>query len=253
MDDFRTVPWAAALLTLTTFAATAAEPARVDASATAGVAQNLLAEIRAANVARADLEREKAAWAAERQRLSALRDGVVAEGARLTTEAATAEAATATADAELRRLDSASDLTAARDRLQTLAETIRLRLVELAQKLPPGAVTVPPQGCDFTAAIHAIEVTERAASSVAIEVVTGTLHGAPMAVRLLRVAGAACWWGSFDQTQAGTAHLAANGWQLEAVADPQPILHAIAQAEARTRATILTLPLSGVLSPGAVP
>lgn len=218
----------------------AAEPA-----VAASPAGRLLEEIRAANAARAAAEGERAAWSAERERLEAIRAGVVAEAQRLAAEADAAEKKAATLEADLRRIGSGSDLDAVRALLTDLARDVRVRLAALALDLPPGAVTVPPEGADFDAAVRALDATERAASSVAVEVVSGHLGSTEIAVRLLRISGAAAWWASLEggpQARAGTAAMVGGKLTLEPVDDPRPVLRAIAQAEGRATPSLSLLP-----------
>lgn len=238
------------LVLLTACGLLAAEPA--------SPAGRLLEEIRAANTARAAAEGERAAWNAERERLEAIRSGVVAEAQRLAAEAEAAEKKAAALEADLRRLGSGSDLETVRALLTDLARDIRVRLAELARDLPPGAVAVPSEGGDFDAAARALDATERAASSVAVEVVTGRLAGTEIAVRLLRISGAAAWWAALDGgrgdgqgARAGTASMVNGVLTLEPVADPAPILRAIAQAEGRAPPSIALLPAPSSLSAAA--
>lgn len=223
----------------------------------ASPAGRLLEEIRAANTARAAAEGERAAWNAERERLEAIRSGVVAEAQRLATEAEAAEQKAVALEADLRRLGSGSDLEAVRALLTDLARDVRVRLTELAHTLPPGAVAVPSAGGDFDAAARALDATERAASSVAVEVVTGKLAGTEVAVRLLRISGAAAWWAALDGgrghgdgpgARAGTAVMVDGVLILEPVTDPAPIVRAIAQAEGRAPPSIALLPAPSSLS-----
>ena len=237
-------PIALSLLAVCSLAA--AEPA-----VAASPAGRLLEEIRAANTARSAAEGERAAWNAERERLEAIRSGVVAEAQRLTAEADAAEKKAAALEADLRRIGSGSDLDAVRALLADLARDVRARLAGLAHDLPPGAVAVPPDGGDFDAAVRALDATERAASSVTVEVVGGRLGSAEVAVRLLRVSGAAAWWASLEggpQARAGTAAMFGGALTLEPVDDPRPIMRAIAQAEGRATPSLSLLPVTPSLS-----
>jgi hypothetical protein len=203
--------------------------------------------LRAANAVRAELAREHAAWTGERQRLEALIGATAAEAERLQREADEAEVRRDQAVAQLAALGSGSELDALRLRLGEAGEALAASLAALARTLPPGAVPAPAvRGGEagFEAAVRALEAAERAAATVAVEVVTGTRDGRAEAVKLLRVAGAAAWWASLDGSAAGTVavrdgavHLAAGTPEAR-----QAILAAIAQAEGRAQPGIVLLP-----------
>lgn len=215
-----------------------------------GDAANLALEnLRAANVARADLAAAENDWRTERERLQALIAATRAETARLERDAAAAETRRAAATAELATLTAAVDLEAARKRLGETAARIRTELAALARSMPPGTIAVPAEDLDgeaaFDAAIRALDATERAATSVAVEVVSGKRAGQAEAVKLLRIAGAAAWWVSLDGSAAGTAHQVDGVLHLDA-ATTEParlaITRALAQAEGRAQPNLLIVP-----------
>jgi hypothetical protein len=231
-----------AWLPLTVFAADAASPAP-------GAATSALENLRAANVARADLATAENAWRLERERLQAVIAATRAEATRLERDATAAETRRDQATAEIATLNATDELDALRRRLGDAAVRLRSALASLARTMPPGTIAIPteegPGDVAFDAAIRALDATERAANSVAVEVVSGTRAGQPEAVKLLRVAGAAAWWVSLDGTAAGTAQQSDGVLQLTAAADEptrQAITRALAQAEGRSQPTIVVLP-----------
>ena len=208
--------------------------------------QHLIEEIRAANQARAAREREAAAWADERNRLTAIRAAVEAETARLQGDATAAEARFASLTNDLARLDANDEASRIRRNLAALTATIQQRLAALAGTLFPGAVTVPPAGGDLANALAALETTELEATTLHTEIVTGRLAGAERAVRLLRIAGAAAWWAGLDpqEPQGGTATMVGSELHLVSVADPRAIREALAEADGRAPPGIAWLPLT---------
>jgi len=223
-----------------------------------GPAAAALEQLRAANQARGEEARELAAWTLERQRLEALVDATRAETARLEREADQADAARDAARTRLAALGAGSDLEALRARLAEAAARVGADLTALAARMPPGVVPAVADAADgdaFDAAVRALEGAERAASAVAVDVVTGTRDGrtdAPEAVKVLRVAGAAAWWVSLDGAAAGTLSVRAGAVTLHAVADDAAraaIIAALAQAEGRAQPSIALL----VAPPGDAP
>jgi hypothetical protein len=209
-----------------------------------------LEQLRAANTARAELAREESAWRLERERLQAAIAATRAELARLERDAGEAEAQRDQARTRLAAIGDTSDLETLRTRLGDSGIKLRTALATLAASLPPGAVPVPADGlageAAFDAGVRALDAAERAAGTLAVEVVTGTRAGQSEAVKLLRVAGAAAWWVSLDGTAAGTARMAEGRLQLDPATDEPTrldITAALAQAEGRAQPTVLVLPV----------
>ncbi len=222
----------------------------VAADGAASMAQIHLAEIAAANQARAALTQEAAAWQAESERLQGLIAAVTQEHERLSADADRFTAANTTLRDRLAQAGEAADLDIVRAELDAAATAIRDHLSALAVRSLPGAVIVPASGGDrpFDEAMRALDATERAAAGVAVEVVTGTRDGAEIAVRLLRVAGAAAWWVALDNDSAGSARMTADGLRLDIVSDPHAqaaIRRAIHIADGRVAAEAVLLPLAG--------
>jgi DNA repair exonuclease SbcCD ATPase subunit len=224
-----------------------------DASPAAETANSALEHLRAANVARAELAREESVWRSERQRLQAAIAATRAEQARLSRDAAEIESQTEHTRAKLAALNAASELDALRLRLGEASAQLNTALNALARTVPPGTIGIPAAGLTgeaaFDAVIRALDASERAASAVAVEVVSGTRDGQSdgksEAVKLLRVAGAVAWWVALDGSAAGNARMIDGKLQLENTADERTRLDialALAQAEGRAQPTIVLLP-----------
>lgn len=232
-----------AVLSVMAPAIAAEVPSTPDASAAA------LEQLRAANVARAELAKVEIEWRSERDRLQAAIAATRAEVARLERDAAEAEGQRDTARTKLAAIGDTSDLEVLRKRLGETGVTLRTALTALARTVPPGTIAVPAQDvvgeAAFDAAVRALDAAERAAGTLAVEVVTGTRAGQAEAVKLLRVAGAVAWWVSLDGTAAGIARMADGALQLDAASDDAArlaITAALAQAEGRAQPTLLILP-----------
>ncbi len=120
----------------------------------------------------------------------------------------------------------------------------------LARELPPGAVSEPRAGGEggFDEAMRALEASERALETVAVEIVPGRLGERTLAVKALRVGGAAAWWLAMDGAEAGTLRRQDGEVVLTPSADPDTrdaIARAIAIVEQRHPAAIELLPLPG--------
>jgi hypothetical protein len=224
-----------------------------DVSPTTEAANSTLEHLRAANVARAELAREESLWRSERQRLQAAIAATRAEQARLLHDAAEIESQAEHTRAKLATLNAASELDALRLRLGEATTQLNTALIALARTVPPGTVGIPAADLTgeaaFDAVIRALDASERAASAVAVEVVSGTRDGQSdgksEAVKLLRVAGAVAWWVALDGSAAGNARMIDGKLQLENTADERTRLDitlALAQAEGRAQPTIVLLP-----------
>jgi hypothetical protein len=209
--------------------------------AAADPAADVLAELRAANRARADLARESAAWTAERQRLEALIAATEAESKRCTEAAAAAEASAAAARERSLALGRDSDPAALQARLDAAAGELAQRMRALARQVVPGVL--PQTGLDgFEGVVRSLEVAERAAATVTVEVVTGLRDGRAEAVKLLRVSGAGAWWLALDGRSAGTAAMVDGSLVLTPAAAVDAISAAFLQAEGRQPPGMVVLP-----------
>ncbi len=223
-----------------------------------------LVELRAADRARSALAQEQAVWDLEHARLQALIVATVAEGARLEREATHAETDRDQAQAELVALGTGSDVDAVRAALTDGGTQARAALARVSGQTLPGAIPavgeVSGEGI-FDAVVGALEVAERAASEIAVEVITGQREGSEdnssetpaQAVKILRIAGAAAWWVALDGSAAGTVTMRDGVVYLTAVpeAQAQAIASALAQAEGRQPAGVVVLPAPAAASGGA--
>jgi hypothetical protein len=221
------------------------------------LAQQALESIRAANAARTAASSDKEAWRTERDRLEALLEVMNNEAQRLGQENAEAEKARLTADTEVKRLDADVSLAHAQHTLADTATLVHARLAQLAATLPPGAVVVPPApGTDLDEGIHALTMSERAAATLSIEVVPGQIEGHDVAVKLLRVSGAAAWWLAMDERHAGMAAMVNGHLTLTETSDGkaiEAIRRAITITEGRQSGGIVLLPLPETGTAGSHP
>jgi hypothetical protein len=209
-----------------------------------------LAQLTAANAARAELARNEAAWRLERDRLLALIAAAQAEQARLEAAATAAENERDVAIATTTAMNDSSRLQATSTAMAESAARMRVQLQQIAANVPPGTIaTVDNQLAGealFDAVIHALDVSERAATTITVEVVTGQRDGHTEAVKLLRAAGAAAWWVSLDGQNAGIAQMNAGNLHLHNVPDRREqdaIRSALAQAEGRSPPALVVMPL----------
>lgn len=226
--------------------------AAVEAPSTPDAATAAIEQLRATNVARAELAREEAAWKSERERLQAAIAATRAEVARLERDAADAEGQRDGARTRLAAIGATSDLDTLRMRLGEAGVKLRATLKSLTATVLPGVVAVPADDLAgealFDACVRALDAAERAAGTLGVEVVSGTRDGQSEAVKLLRVAGAAAWWVSLDGKAAGSARVSDGKLLLDAAGDEPTriaITAALAQAEGRAHPTVLLLPAPG--------
>ena len=221
-----------------------------EAESAPNTAAAALAQLTAANAARAELAANEAKWLIERDRLLALIAATQAEQARLERAATAAETERSEAITATKALDHGNQLQAARAQVAESAARMRVQLQKLAVTLPPGTIATVDEKVTaddlFDAVIRAIDTSERAATTVSVEVVTGQRDGHTEAVKLLRAAGAAAWWVSLDGQDAGIAHMNAGNLHLRSSPDRQEkdaIRSALAQAEGRSPPKLVVLPL----------
>lgn len=206
---------------------------------------NVLEALRSANQARSELARESAAWATERQRLQALIAATNAETVRLERAATLSETARDSAQARLAALGSASVLEAVRAELAGAGSRAKQALEALAARLPPGVMPRWADDESFEAAVRVLEAAEQAAGRIAIEVVTGELGTQRLAVKVLRVAGAAAWWMTLDGSQAGIVTITDGAVILTLVDESgrAAISAALGQIEGRQTPSVVLLPV----------
>jgi hypothetical protein len=222
------------------------------AESSANNAASAIAQLSAANAARVEQAEREAAWNIERQRLLALIAATQAEQARLERAATEAETEREEAIAATKALNDDSDLIKSRSQIAESAERMRVQLQTMASTFPPGSISSIDARITgdalFDDVIRALDSSERAATTISVEVVTGQRDGHTEAVKLLRAAGAAAWWVSFDGQAAGIALMNAGTLQLHASTDRRTIdaiRSALAQAESRSPPALVVLPLGG--------
>jgi hypothetical protein len=209
--------------------------------------QVMLAALAGADTARSELARDEAAWALERARLAALIAATIADTERLKREAEAAEGRRDHAAAKLAAAGSGTDLDAVRQVLAAGGDTAGTALARISAAQLPGTVPAVAEaaGADrFDAVVRALESAERAAGTVSVEIISGVRAGSALAVRVLRIAGAAAWWVALDGSAAGTVVLRDGVVVLEDAApeDALRIGAALAQAEGRQPPSLLLLP-----------
>jgi len=219
-----------------------------DATPAIDHAESVLEQLRAANVARAALTAEQAAWDAERERILAVTSANDADIDGLTKDGAEVEAERQQAAKQVASFEKADDLVPVHAQLDAIAATIVEQLKAYAQTTLPGAVTLPehPGSLTFDEAVRCLDSSERAATSASIDIISGQLGGVATAVKVLRVSGAVAWWVALDEHTAGTLTMVAGSPQLQEVADQgqrRSIIRAIAILEGRRPAEFEVLPL----------
>ncbi len=220
-----------------------------------GVPQKVLAELRAADDARARLLSEQQEWQMEKQRLQLLRDTILRRAEQLDEEAGKARQQADELQQELAARHAAEeDLQAAREMLERLTEQVSDDLRDLGRRTPPGFV--PGRQADggdeegeFQAALRRVETAMRRAESAGVELVSATLDGEGTTVRLLRIGGVAAWWMSLSGDRVGWAERREGRLQLQAVASPgsaAAIVQAFDIAEGRVAPQWVSLPAEHV-------
>ncbi len=207
------------------------------------IAEQVMAELRTAGAARVQLLKEKQQWAIDREKLELLKSTVLGEAKRHRSVAAKARQT----EAELReRLEQHK---AGQQRLKSvegvvdaLCERLEKALAGLANRSLPGlvppdrAARITEPGRRLAVGVDRLHAVRRQTKRAAVEVVSGSVEGRTLAVKLLRVGGVAAWWLSLDGKQAGTAAVRDGQVLLSAAAEPrdvQAILKAFAIAEGR--------------------
>ena len=220
-----------------------------------GVPQKVLAELRAADDARARLLGEQQEWQMEKQRLELLRDTILRRAEQLDEEAGKIRQQADELQQELAARHAAEeDLQAAREMLKRLTEQVSDDLRDLGRRTPPGFV--PGRQADggdeegeFQAALRRVETAMRRAESAGVELVSATLDGEDTTVRLLRIGGVAAWWMSLLGDRVGWAERREGRLQLQAVTSPgsaADIVRAFDIAEGRLAPEWVSLPAEHV-------
>lgn len=216
--------------------------------------KQVMAELRHANAARAQLLREEQDWAMEAEQLELLLATVNDEAGRLTAQADGALRDQAELQKQLAgvraRQERAEQTEATVD---TLCERLERALDDLASRSLPGLVP-PDRAANITepdkrlaAAAGRLEMTERRARKAAVEIVQGSLDGKTVTIKLLRLGGVSAWWLALDGEQAGTAMMAAGSLtlrQADRPEDVQAITKALAIVEGRAAPNWVLLPIT---------
>ncbi len=218
----------------------------------AAVPDQVRAHLAAAHRARSQLGEEKEAWAAEKERLELLVSAVRRRAQRLKAEAEKARADRDDLREDVEALSAKkARLEAVEALLDSLAERLEKGLEALADGSLPGLVPadtaagVTDPARRFDAAVARLEETEARLGTATVEIVTGSLDGREVTVRLLRVGGAAAWWTSLDGRRAGVARQAGDGLALTPADSPDArdaIRKAFAVAEGRAAPDWTLLP-----------
>ena len=219
-------------------------------------AEQAMAELRAANAARAQLLNEQQAWALEKEKLELLKSTVRGEAERFRTAAAKARQA----EADLRKQTAERQATRRRLKLveamvDSLCERLEKALAKLAGTSLPGLVP-PDRAAGITdparrlaAGAQRIDDAERMARSAGVEIVQGTLAGRPATVKLLRAGGVAGWWITLDGRRTGTAEVADGKLILLPTVEPgdiEAITKAFTIVEGRGTPDWVLLPMGRV-------
>lgn len=214
--------------------------------------RQVLAELRAADDARARLLAEEQDWRMERQRLELLRDTIRRRADQLDEDAAEAQDELEALQQEVKaRDDAADDVQAVRDMLDRLAAEANDRLQELSNRTPPGFV--PRRATDdgggdgpLLAVVQRMQGAMRRAESSGVELVNVSVDGEQTAVKLLRIGGVGAWWMSLSGDRGGTATVEGGRLRLHPAALPasfDAIARAFDIAEGRAAPEWVSLPV----------
>ena len=217
------------------------------------VAEQTMAELRAAHAARAARLREAQDWALERQRLQVLQAAVEAETKRLADNAAEAKRQAAKLRERLKAAEATQKrLEAVEAMIDTLAERLEQALEALGAATIPGVVPldtaagITDPAARLAAGVQRISDAEQRAREPGIELVTGSLLGQPATVKLLRIGGVAAWWMTLDCERTGTAAVEGGKLVLRPagmVDEAAAIKRAFAIAEGRAAPHWVLLPI----------
>ena len=174
--------------------------------------EQVLTELRAAHAARAQLAKDRDAWAMEKERLELLASAVRGEAERHRAIAEKTRREEADLASRVQRLQADRQrLEQVEAMIDSLAERIEKALADLATASLPGTVprdaatgiTDPAQRL-AAAAGRLAEARLRARRS-SVELVVGHFGKQEVTVRLLRAGAVAAWWMTLDGSQAGAA------------------------------------------------
>ena len=246
--------WCVALVCVSIFLVLAGHGVSQTTSRDAGlpVSEQVLAELDRANAARAKLSSEQSKWRAEKQKIELLLSTI-----RQQTRNCQAQA---DRDNKLRQLREKQIATFETNRkrladietmLDSLCERLEVSLAKLRAENLPGLV--PPDRAQsitdpagrLASATGRIEEALARGKNSSVELVTGSLAGEEITIKLLRAGAAAAWWVSLDGLQAGTARMERGKLVLTRAAeavDNQSIIAAFNVIEGRLAPSWLLLP-----------
>ncbi len=210
----------------------------------ASIAENVIAELRAADAARAELQHAQQQWAMEEKKLDMLIDSVNRRAEQLAGEAADAErkqtelkkrvAVEQAAQQRLVKVEAMAD--ALSERLEQSLEAMKTR--SLPGLVPPDtAAGITDPARRFATDVDRLAKTEQNARTSSVELVNAELGGDTVTVKLLRAGAAGAWWMSLDGDRAGQAIMNNKKLTLEPARteqDAQAIIKAFAVAEGQT-------------------
>ena len=182
------------------------------------IAENVMAELRAATEARRKMLVETQAWKIEKEKLELLKAAVKQEAAQLRTD-------TETDRREITHiLDNRSAAQMQRQKmrqmeimLDALSEKLEDDLDALSKRHFPGIVTSDKSASStdplqrFFAATRRLQEASKNSKQVCIEIVEGRLANTALTVKLLRAGTAAAWWVALDGKRGGIAQRSAKG------------------------------------------
>jgi len=184
-------------------------------------AERILEALRAANAARSTNAEEAQGWRIEQERLRLVQDTVDQQIARFEAEQASLRDEISRTK---RQRDALAPEQVQREALSTLASAEATRLEDaldaLATELPPGTIPARTEAAisaddRLQAALRRLELAEKNARSVAVELASGQLDDAERSVELLRVGGVLAWWRSLDGQEGGVARMTDGALVLE--------------------------------------
>jgi len=217
--------------------------------------KQVMAELRSANAARAELLREEQAWAMEAERLELLLATINGETERLDADANEAAAAEEAFRKQLAQMQSHRErFEHVEATVDTLCERLEKALDDLALRSLPGlvppdrAVGITEPARRLAAAAGRLNDAVSRGREAGIEIVQGDLAGKVITIRLLRLGGVASWWMALDGGQAGTAKMVGKKLSLTRADEPhgiEAIGRAFAIVEGRAAPNWVLLPMGG--------
>ncbi len=246
------------ILLITALHLSAVAAGTADTTTDTPVSEQIIAELQQADRARSQRMSEAQEWEMEEQRLELLLSTLQREAERLEKEASRDEGEYSLKEKEASALiEKESKLQEWRIQLDELAEVINSELDELNRISPPGLVPkqIPPTSAKpeehFYTALRRLDQTTRMTESAGIELVSGTLNGESVTVRLLRAGGVTAWWQSLDGENGGTATSTSGNLTLQTgtAGEIEQIHQSFEIMESRSPAKWVFLPMQSPEAP----